>query len=421
MPIRVVQVSFAATAKTFLCEHFRRLRKEGFEVVFACSDDDNAAYVAEVTGARHCPVPVKQSLAPLSDMAGLYKLWGALRRLRPQIVHAHMSKPGIMGMLAGWLAGAPVRIYHTHGLALLTATGLSRLVLRSVEWLTNRLATDVVFCSQSTLEAAVASGVALRRKCRVLGPGTVSGVDVEVYAPDRSGRRRAEQRKAWGVDDDEVVVGFVGRLLVEKGIATLIEAWRRLDAASRSRARLILVGDFVHMARREEEIKTIVQQAVSEGIGVSVAGWVEDMVSCYSGMDVLILLSWREGFPYCILEAQSMGLPVIASRVTGNVDAVEHDITGLIVPVRDPEATARAITRLLKDNDLRQRLGKAAREKTLRDFDQEKIYPLFIEEYHRLLRLRMRAHSRQAPAVGAKHRWPSGRTWRDDADFGSPF
>ena len=260
--------------------------------------------------------------------------------------------------------------------------GVKHLLLKATEWVSNRLATHVLFCGQSTLQAAVDAGVASAQKSRVLGKGTISGVDIEEFSPDESGQLRAKQRRAWNVDDTQIVVGFVGRHILHKGVATLMEAWRSLDDEVRAGAKLLLFGGAV---RGEEATQKIVDAAVADDIGVKDIGWIEDMVSAYSGMDILVLPSWREGFPYAILEAQAMRLPVVTTRVTGTLDAVEHEVTGLMVPLRDPAALADAMSRLIRSPEDRKLFGERGRERVLNEFTREKVLQHVVDFYDTVL------------------------------------
>lgn len=377
--LRIVQVtSLGISAKSFLIGHFRKLREAGADVVLVCSDDPDAGAAAAAAGIRHIPVNIAPHIAPLADVRSVYRLWRLFRRLRPEVVHAHMAKAGLLGVIAGRLAGVPVRIYHNHGFAMLSSRGLKRRMLRATDWLTGRLATHALFCSESTRLAGIEAGVVVPERSRVLGKGTISGVDVEKFSPSVIGSAREDQRRAWGVAEGTVVVGFVGRLVAHKGIATLINAWRRLEPAVRARASLILAGGD---AWSEPDIRGLVEDAIREDIGVKSLGWVEDMVACYRGMDLLVLPSWHEGFPYGIIEAQSMGLPVVATHATGNVDAVQHEITGLLVPVKDSAALAEALSRLICSPEERRRLGEAGRRRILDEFTQDKVLQHMITFY----------------------------------------
>jgi glycosyltransferase involved in cell wall biosynthesis len=356
--------------------HFVALHGAGVDVHMVCMNDEGARDVVLASGVRHVPIPIRQTLAPLSDVVNLWRLVRLFRRAQPRIVESHQTKAGLLGSLAGWLARVPVRIYYNHGMAVLSAKGPKKWLLHVVEKWANRFATHTLFCGASTRDAAVEGGYVRAEQARVLGEGTISGIDVEKFRPDESGEVRCRQREAWGLGPDTVAVGFVGRLVPHKGILTLLAAWSRMDARVRERASLLLFGGITHV---DAEIQDAVRHAEASGTGVQFCGWVDDMPSCYAGLDLLVLPSWHEGFPYSVLEAQATGLPAIVSEVSGNVDAVEHERTGLRVPVRDPDALARALERLISDEGLRARLGGAARQRILEHFQASDVLNRKIE------------------------------------------
>jgi glycosyltransferase involved in cell wall biosynthesis len=373
--------SLGVTARLFLDPHFRRLRAAGISVGLACSSDPHTGRWCNELGVRHISAPIRQHISPLSDVLAIIWLWWVLRRERPRLVHAHMSKAGLVGLIAARLAGVPVRIYQNHGMAMLGSRGLRRWLLWSVEWVNSRLATHVLFCGESTREAALRLGVARRDRATVLGAGSISGIAVDRFSPARRQELRTMQRRHWGVADGQVVVGFVGRIVPHKGIATLLEAWRRLPEDVRETATLVLIGGLGDAALTEQ-----VKAAEREGTGVRYFGWTDDTIACYAGFDLLVLPSWYEGLPYSALEAQSMELPVVCTAATGNVDAVIDGETGIHVPVGDAEALAAAIAHLVRSPRTRARLGHQARSRVVRLFRQEDVVERMVEFYSTIQR-----------------------------------
>jgi glycosyltransferase involved in cell wall biosynthesis len=368
--------SLGVTARLFLGPHFRRLRAAGVSVALACSSDPETRQWCDELDIRHIPVPIRQHISPLADLLAIIRLWRVLRGGRPGLVHAHMSKAGMVGLIAARLAGVPVRIYQNHGMAMLGSRGLRRWVLWTTEWLNSRLASHVLFCGESTRDAALRHGVARRDRATVLGVGSISGIAVDRFSPARRKELREAQRRHWGVADSHLVVGFVGRIVPHKGIATLLEAWRRAPADVREAATLVLIGGLGDAALTEQ-----VKAAERENIGVRYFGWTDDPIACYAGFDLLVLPSWYEGLPYSALEAQSMELPVICTAATGNVDAVVDGETGIHVPVGDAEALATAIAHLVRSPRTRAQLGHQARSRVVRLFRQEDVVERMVEFY----------------------------------------
>ncbi len=380
--VRVVHVTaIGSTAKMFLVEHFRRLTAGGFDVTLVCSDSADARSAAETGQVRYAPVTIRQGVSPLADMKSLWRLWRLFRRIRPGIVHAHMSKAGLIAMLAARLAGVPIRIYHNHGMAFLSLGGFRRRLLRTVEVVSCALASEVIYCGESTMREAVDSGACRRSKATVLGPGTICGIDTDRFDPQAVASRGLALRREAGFDETDRLVGFVGRIVQHKGIRTLLEAWLLLPGDIRRRTHLCIFGLY-----DDPDMQALVETAADEpGLNVRYMGFSDEMPAWYSAMTLLVQASWHEGFPYSIMEAACCGVPSVATCASGTVDAVIDEQTGLLVPLKDPRAMADAIERLMMDDDLRRRLGLAARRRILEHFKQDQICPLLVQEYRRLL------------------------------------
>jgi glycosyltransferase involved in cell wall biosynthesis len=367
--------------RLFLIDHFRRQRVAGFEVVLMCCEDQDSRFAAEASGARLIPVGIKQGFAPLSDLLALFRLWRTLRVLRPAIVDSHCTKAGFIGALASRLARVPIRIYHNHGMVLLSATGMTRAVFRFVESVACKLSTRVIYVAPSNMEDAIALGVCGRDKASVLGPGTISGVDPAKFDPGKNAARGLELRRSAGVPDGAWLCGFVGRIVPHKGIETILAAWRLLPPEILANAYLCIFGG-LGVPRMYALVEAAAAQA---NLHVKYMGFSHEMPAWYSNMTLLVQPSWHEGWGYNVLESACSGVPAIGTRISATVDAILDGKTGLLVPVKDPKTLALAIERLLIDRELRRRLGDAARERALREFSQDTISPLLLDEYHRLL------------------------------------
>jgi glycosyltransferase involved in cell wall biosynthesis len=367
--------------RLFLIDHFRRQRAAGFEVVLMCCDDEDSRYAAQTGGARLIPVAVKQGVAPFSDLFAVFRLRRALRAVRPGIVDMHCTKAGFVGAIASWLARVPIRIYHNHGMVLLSATGLTHAVFRMVESTACRLSTRVVYVASSNMEDAIAAGVCRREKATVLGPGTISGVDTVKFDPRINAARGLELRRAAGIPSAAWICGFVGRIVPHKGIETILEAWRLLPPEILANAYLCIFGGL-----GESRMYALVEEATAaQNLHVKYLGFSNEMPAWYSAMSMLVQPSWHEGWGYNVLESACSGVPAVGTRISATIDAIVDGKTGLLVPVKDSKAMAQAVIRLLSDGELRLRLGAAARERAVQEFSQESISPLLLDEYRRLL------------------------------------
>ncbi len=327
-------------------------------------------------------VSMARRITPLRDLVALFKLWKLFRTLRPHIVHAHTPKGGLLGMLAARLAGVPVRIYHMHGLPFMTATGLTRRILMATETVSCRMALQVLCVSQSVRSMAVDLQLSPPEKIQVLLQGSCNGIDAETeFNPDRFNTSvRGNVRHRYGIPPDATVIGFVGRLARAKGLVELGAAWRILRE-DHPDLHLLLIGPD---EPGDPPPPALLEQLRADP-RVHFAGENGDTPPLYRAMDILVLPTHREGFPIVLLEASAMALPIVATRVTGCLDAVQDGITGTLVPAYDPEALAVGLHRYVRDPVLRRRHGTAARAWMLRDFSGEAMREAIYQEYVRWL------------------------------------
>ena len=279
-------------------------------------------------------VEMTRRITPLRDLSAIARLWRRLRRLRPDIVHAHTPKGGLLGMVGAWLARVPVRIYHIHGLPLITSTGCKRLLLGWSERISCRLAHQVFCVSHSVREIAIEQGLCPAAKIRVLLRGSINGVDARGrFNPagvDEDERRGLRER--YRIPADAPVLGFVGRIVRDKGMVELAEAWKILREEI-SRLHLLVVGRF----EPRDPVPPHVAELLHNDSRIHLIGDVDidDMPPLYSIMDLVALPTYREGFNTVCLEATSMGLPVVATCVPGCLDVIEDGVTGILISPHD--------------------------------------------------------------------------------------
>jgi glycosyltransferase involved in cell wall biosynthesis len=216
-------------------------------------------------------------------------------------------------------------------------------------------------------------------RCTILG----NGIDLDRFDPARFTDADVEAaRKELGAEGpDDVIVGAVGRLVREKGYAELFRAAAALRAEYPT-LRFAVIGP--DDDDKVDGLDTS-DRARARDAGVRFLGHRADVDALYPGMDMLVLPSHREGFPRTPMEASAFGVPVVATDIRGCRQAVDHEVTGLLVPVRDADALTRAIVRLADDPVLRARFGAAARAKAVRDFDQLRCVDITADTYARLL------------------------------------
>lgn len=361
-----------------LAPQLRAFADAGYEVVGMSASGPHVEHL-NALGIRHVAVPAfTRSSNPLHDLRAFGQLVRLLRRERPDILHTHNPKPGILGRIAGRITRVPRIVNTQHGLYAQPDDPLRR---RLPVYVAERLAASFghveLVQNPEDVDTLVRRLRVPRRKVRLLG----NGVDLERFDPDALDRAdpgaRRRLRDEWGIRPDEVVVGTVGRLVREKGVVELLEAAHELRVGG-SVARFVVVGPS-DPDKADAVPADVTLQAVADG--VVLAGQRTDMPACYRAIDVFVTASWREGFPRSAMEAAAMGLPTIATDVRGNRQVVDDGVTGLLVPVRDPAALAAAIGGLVADVDRRRRLSAAARSRAAAEFDQRRVIERTLAAY----------------------------------------
>ena len=335
-------------------------------------------WVDELTadGIRHVALHAStRGAAPLQDLRAAGQFWRVLRSERPDVLHTHNPKPGLYGRLLGWLARVPIVVNTVHGLYATPDDPLiKRGLVYSIEALASRFSDAELVQSAEDLALLKRWRIVPRGKARLLG----NGVDLRRFDPDRSdGRTRDRLRREFGIADDQIVVGIVGRLVEEKGFLELFAAAASLDP----RYVVVVVGP-ADDAKGDALTSEVISRARAGG--VRFLGMRTDVDELYRAMDIFVLPSHREGFPRSAMEAAAMGLPVIASDIRGCREVVEHGFNGLLIPVRDAEALAAAIRNLGEDHAARTRMGAAGRQKARLSFDEDQIVSIVVDTYRRV-------------------------------------
>ncbi len=385
-PTIVVGVTHAQTCLV-LGARLRALRNAGFRVLLLCSPGPLLDITASREGVERIALPMQRGIAPFADLVSLYRLWRLIGECRPDIVEFSTPKAGLLGTLAAWLRGVPRRVYMLRGLKLQTTSGFKRRILLATERLAARCAHVVLCNSESLRTETLALRVAPLSKLHLLGEGSSNGVDINRFSPGPS-----PIRERLGIPRSVPVIGFAGRLTRDKGLPELCEAFD-LILCSEPSTRLLLVGWF-----------DVSEDALDPGLRVRIlhhpniycTGFVPDTAPYYRAMDLLVLPTWREGFPNVVMEAAATWIPVVTTESTGARDSVLPEITGLIIPPGYPEAIYEAVTKLIRDPKRRRRMGQSARVWILEHYVESRVVGLTVDYYKSLLDARLAASLQNA-------------------------
>jgi glycosyltransferase involved in cell wall biosynthesis len=345
--------------RQFLPEVLEMVRDRGFRVVVLAPPEEMPLESAGAVEYR--AVKLEREIAPLSDMAALFRIWAVLAALRPAITNMSTPKMGLVGGLAAVLARVPNRIYTLRGLRYETTVRWKRQLLMLCERIACRCAHRVLCVSRSVREAIVRDGICPPAKAALLGERVSEGIRIP---PQSGAARRGITRPSLGIPADAAVLGFVGRLTNDKGVPSLVQACRLL----RSRGfpvHLLLAGGF----ESGDPVDAATAAWIRTDTSCHWMGSVPDATPYYELMDVFVFPTRREGLGKVLLEAAVAGKPVVSTRTTGVVDVVQDGVTGLLVPPDDPESLARAVAALISDRVLAARMGESARMLVREHFD----------------------------------------------------
>ncbi|MFW7266944.1 glycosyltransferase family 4 protein [Gluconacetobacter sp. Hr-1-5] len=356
--LEVTNVDFSL--RHFLLPLMRGLRAEGHEVVGVCADGPLLAEVRD-EGFRVETVPMARSFSPLAQIQALTALMTLIQREQPDIVHAHMPISGLLARLAAKLSGVRCVAYTCHGFLFNQPGSMPRRGLSlALEWMAGRI-TDRYF-TVSTQEAEDAQRLRIHPEPLALG----NGRDPASFHPDPEARQRI--RAELGVSANAVVIIAVSRLVRHKGYPELLEAMEQVSGAE-----LWVVGERLasdhgpsldeNFARAEREL----------GVRLRRLGYRRDIPALLAAADIFVLPSHFEGLPMSVIEAMLCGLPVVATDISGPREQVVNGRTGLLVPPGEVAPLARSLLRLVRDTDLRYRMGEAGRIRAQNRYDEAAV------------------------------------------------
>jgi glycosyltransferase involved in cell wall biosynthesis len=347
------------------------------------SSHDLGAHFSEA-GFDYHYYPLRRGINPVMDLYVVAHLYHLFRRLKPDVVHTFDTKPCVWGRLAAWLAQVPIIVGTLSGLGSLytgstCANRATRVVYQPLQKLACHVSDLTIFQNQDDTRQFITDGVAPEPKAKVI-PG--SGVATDLFNPTKfSHEERAQVRGTLGLQADELVVTMISRIIRSKGILEFAHAARAVRTQYPD-TQFLLIGP---------EDKESVDPLTIEELGhikqeVTWLGPRRDIVSLLAASDIFVLpTSYREGIPRVLLEAASMGLPIVTTDLPGCKEVVTNRVNGLVIPVKDSNALSRAITQLIEQPELRHSFGILSRQRVLEQFDISSIAHQIAFEYRQLL------------------------------------
>ena len=380
-PIRVLHLA-AADIMLFpiLRDQLCFLRDHGYEIHTASIDGPLARRLRDEDHFPWTPLPLTREIAPIADWRAARYITDFCKSERFDVVHTHTPKGNVVGQWAARKARVPIVLQTLHGFYFHELMPCcKRRIWVSIERFSARQSDHILCQNPEDVETAIREKVARKDKISLLG----NGIDLQRYRPGLlSPEARSAYRHQHGIPSDALVIGICGRFVAEKGFPEFLEAGRSL-LDKHPQLHLLAFGHRLASERAGEAWSP--QQSGIPADRVTVLQDRDDLPELYSCMDINVLPSHREGFPRVLMEGAASGLPQVATQIRGCRQTVADNETGFLVPVRDVPALAEAIDRLLSDVQLRERYGRAARQKAEEEFDQQRVFQKVDACYRELI------------------------------------
>lgn len=372
--MKIIRSATVPQSLDTFCRGLLKKLSEKYEVVALSSPGEEMQAIAEREDVRTIEVPMERHISPWKDIVALCRLIQVFHREQPTMVHSMTPKAGLLCMVAAWLTRVPVRVHTFTGLVFPTSKGIQRKLLMLTDSITCRCATYVIPEGEGVKKDLLDYGIT-NKPLRVLGFGNVMGVDMNYFS-----RRTEVMEKARLLCDDSCFTFlFVGRIVRDKGINELCEAFDKLSR-EKVPVRLLLVGP------REDSLDPVSEQSIeimTSNPAISYVGgkFGEELLAYYAAADCFVFPSYREGFPNTVLEAGAMGLPSIVTDINGSREIIVDNENGYIIPPRDSESLLAAMQRIMNDHRRRSYMASHARNMIGCRFEQGFVRQCLFDFY----------------------------------------
>ncbi len=336
------------------------MQSSGYDLTIVSSNGPELDLFKNELNCKIKSVNITRKISPWQDIKAIHNLYLFFKKEKFNIIHAHTPKGGLIGMIAAFLARVPNRVYTIHGMPLETATGLKRKLLWLAEWVTCKFATKILVVSKTLKQRVVQEKICKAEKMQILANGSACGINIKKFTANKETTDKAHIiRKNLGLTENDIIIGFVGRINPDKGINCLIKSFLKVHETI-NHANLLLVG---RIDKTRDIIDSEIMDIIHKYNNIHAVGEVKDVVPYYLAMDIFVLPSKREGFNYSLLEAAALELPTITTRATGCIDAIEESVTGMLVDIDNSEQLFNALLEMIKNPKIRNIYGTNGRNR----------------------------------------------------------
>lgn len=355
-----------------------RFLSQEFDVQLVSGPGEELEHICKAEGVSAHGIKMQREISPIQDIISLWKFVLLFNKTKPHVVHGNTPKGGLLSMMAAWICGVPTRIYFIHGLRYEGAEGLKRILLLNMERLTCYFANEVFTVSYGVKDKLKSDKIT-DKKILINGNGSINGINANTFLPDVVQKQKYHLEQQ--LPENTIIFGFVGRIVRDKGINELVEAFLML-VGKHTNIKLILVGDY------EEELDPIdiaTKRAIESNDNIILTGWQKDIRPYLNLMDIFVLPSYREGFGISIMEAAAMNIPAICSNISGCNEIIKDGYNGKLISPKSVTELYDAMEIFIENPDLISQMGKVSREYILNKYNQNFVWKESLKNYLELI------------------------------------
>jgi glycosyltransferase involved in cell wall biosynthesis len=378
---KLIRFTTHAISLRLLLENQLKFLNNYFEVIAVSSPHKDLDIVANREDVRVIPIKMEREISVIKDFKSLINLFILLRKEKPDLIHSNTPKSSLLSMIAGFLSFTKIRIYTVTGLRFEGETGGFKRLLILMEKLTCFFATHLIAEGEGVKKIMLNNNIT-KKKISIIGKGSINGVDIERFSKENILLPRLNQiRKTINYNEDCFYFLFIGRLVRDKGINELIDTFVEL-CEERTNIKLILVGDFEFLAK---DLNPKCIESIKNNENIIFIGFSFEVEYYFAISDCFVFPSYREGFPNVVLQAASMGCPIICSNIPANLEILSNEDENIYFETRNKSSLKKAMEHALNNIGIMSFNSTRLKERVVNDFSRETVQKNMLDFYNNLL------------------------------------
>ena len=382
MKSKLIRITTVPISLKILLKDQLKYMSQYFEVVAISSEGKELDEVKKDEGIRTIELNMSREITPMRDLVSLVKMIFIFLKEKPDIVHTHTPKAGIIGMIASWITRVPHRLHTIAGLPVMEATGKKKSILLAVERLTYACATKVYPNSYGLRDYVLQNKLTYTEKLKIIGHGSSNGIDTKYFQRTKEILGQAKQIEKKYQLENKFVFCFVGRVVKDKGINELMDVFDRL-CQKYNNITLLVVGQLENSL---DPISSISEKILKNNNNIHYVGFQNDIRPYLATSTCFVLPTYREGFPNVVLQACSMELPCIVTDINGCNEIIEDNKNGLLVEPKNKDALYYAMNKIIENKELPTQLSLNNRNDIINKYDRTIFHQYLLEEYNKVLK-----------------------------------